>query len=162
MYARNRVAFSCFVYFALSVSAFAAETVKFKFVSPTLLGVGETFQVHLHIDPASQGISEVPFVIGYDPAVIEVQSVKPGGFLATGSLFNPSVDNIEGRIRVDVAPHSPVTKPPSDVLATVYFRVARRFVSTSVVGLTMAPVDTDGTGLPVDYPATLHIRNRSQ
>jgi hypothetical protein len=157
---RNCAVFSFFVYFALSVSAFAAETVRFKFVSPTLLGVGENFQVHLHIDPASQGISEVPFIIGYDPAVIEVQSVKPGGFLAKGSLFKPSIDNVEGRIRVDVAPHTHGEKPQSDVLATVYLRVARRFASTSIVGLTMAPVDTEGNGLPVDYPATLHIRNR--
>lgn len=162
MNARIRVVFSLCVCCVLSLSAFAAETVRFKFVSPTLLGVGETFQVHLYIDPASQGISEVPFVIGYDPAVIEVQSVKPGGFLASGSLFNPSVDKVEGRIRVDVTPHGPAAKPQPDVLATVSFRVTRRFASTSIVGLTMAPVDTDGTGLPVDYPATLHIRNRSQ
>lgn len=162
MNTRNKAVFFFFIYFALSVSAFAAETVRFKFVSPTLLGVGETFQVQLHIDPAGQDISEVPFVIGYDPAVIEVQSVKPGGFLVAGSLFKPSIDNVEGRIRVDVAPHNHEAKPPSDVLATVYFRVARRFASTSIVGLTMAPVDTDGNGLPPDYPATLHIRNRSQ
>lgn len=162
MNAKNRAAFSFLIYLALSATAIAAETVRFKFASPTLLGVGETFQVHLHIDPANQGISEVPFVIGYDPAVIEVQSVKPGGFLATGSLFKPSVDNVEGRIRVDVTPRNPAAKPQSDVLATVYFRVARRFASTSVVGLTMAPVDTDGVGLPADYPATLHIRNRGQ
>jgi hypothetical protein len=162
MNAKYRVVFSFFIYFALSVSALAAETVRFKFVSPTLLGVGETFQVHLHIDPANHGISEVPFVIGYDPAVIEVQSVKPGGFLANGSMFIPSVDNIEGRIRVDAAQHNNEAKTQSDVLATVYFRVARRFISTAIVGLTMAPVDTEGNGLPVDYPATLHIRNRSR
>jgi len=162
MNARNKTVFSFFICFALSASALAAETVRFKFVSPTLLGVGESFQVRLHIDPASQGISEVPFVIGYDPAVIEVQSVKPGGFLANGSMFKPSVDNAEGRIRVDAAPHNNEAKPHSDVLATVYFRVARRFTSTSIVGLTMAPVDTEGNGLPVDYPETLHLRSRSR
>lgn len=162
MNARDRAVFSFFIYCALSVSALAAETVRFNFVSPILLGVGETFQIHLHIDPANQGISEVPFVIGYDPAVFEVQAVKPGGFLANGSLFKPSVDTIEGRIRVDVAPHNPLAKPQSDLLATLYFRVVRRFASTSIVGLTMAPVDTEGNGLPVDYPATLHIRNRSR
>ena len=162
MNTKIKTAFSVFIYLALSVTAFAAETVRFKFVSPSQLSVGERFQVQLRIDPASQGISEVPFVIGYDPAVFEVQSVKAGGFLSAGSLFQPSVDNVEGRIRVDVSAHDPSLHPQSDVLAIMYFKVARRFASTSIVGLTMAPVDTDGNGLPVDYPATLHIRNRSR
>lgn len=145
---------------ALSAAAGAAETVRFAFAGPGAAAVGELVPVELRVDPAGQGISELPFIIGYDPDVLEVLSVEPGPFVGGGS-FQPDVDRDEGRIRVDAAPAPGATQPVPGVLATVVFKVSRRFSSTPIDGMTMAPVGLDGEGLPPEYPATLQLRYRS-
>lgn len=142
--------------------AFAAETVRFAFAAPSSVAIGQRFRVDLSIDPAGQGISETPFVIGYDPSVLEVLAVEPGQFLGSGADFRPEVDRDEGRIRVDAARRDGATSPAAGVLASVLFKVTRHFSSTAVVGMTMAPVSLDGRGLPPEYPSTLHLRNRGK
>lgn len=140
----------------------AAETVRFEFQGPTSVKVGERFRVQLRIDPAGQDVAEVPFIIGYDPVQLEVQSVIPGPFLGSQSsepTFNVEIDSGEGRIRVDAERRS-AARPAPDVLATVVFRALRRFSSTPVQGLTMAPVSAEGEGLPPAYPDPLNLRQR--
>lgn len=141
--------------------AASAETVRFAFAAPAAVGVDERFQVELRVDPAGQGISELPFIIGYDPDVLEVLSIEPGPFLGSGGDFRPEVDRDEGRIRVDAARQDGATHPAPGVLATVTFKVARRFSSTPIDGMTMAPVGLGGEGLPPEYPATLLLRYRA-
>ncbi|MDT3670682.1 MAG: cohesin domain-containing protein [Aromatoleum sp.] len=139
----------------------AAETVRFAFGAPSAVTLGESFPLELSVDPAGQGISELPFIIGYDPAVLEVLSVEPGPFLGRGGDFRPEVDREEGRIRVDAARSDGATSPAPGVLAKVTFKVAQRFTSTSIDGMTMAPVSLYGEGLPPEYPPTLHLRYRA-
>lgn len=149
----------------IAASVMAAETVRFTFSAPSSAGVGETFEVALHIDPVGQQVAQVPFIIGYDPSVLKVVSVEAGAFLGAGSgsvAFSPAVDGVEGRIRVDAATRDGLGRATPDVLATVTFRVIRRFVITPIQGMTMAPVTPEGEGLPPQYPDTFSLRFRGR
>lgn len=149
----------------LVTSVMAAETVRFTFRAPPLASVGEIFNVALYIDPAGQRVAQVPFIIGYDPAVLKVVSVEAGPFLGAGPsnvAFSPAVDSGEGRIRVDAASRDGQGRLAPDVLATVTFRVLRRFSTTPIQGMTMAPVTPEGEGLPPQYPETVSLRFRGR
>ena len=86
---------------------------------------GDTLEVEIAFKPAAWTVSGCEVVLGYDPAVLVVVGVQPGGFLGSDPIVGlKRMDNSAGEVTLAMARRGETPSScPAGVLATVSLSV---------------------------------------
>jgi general secretion pathway protein D len=135
-----------------------------RWQAPTQVKAGETFTVQLLATP-SQPVYGLSYVIGFDPAVIEVTNVAEGAFLKQGgadSVFSPRVDRSTGQVfvtnqRTGSATGAGAGASGSLVVLTLRARPASAPTQLQLLNLNAQGRDGVSVGMSMPAPAAITI-----
>lgn len=117
-----------------------AESFNVAWVAPSQLRSGEQFTAMLRLQSAGD-VASVPFVVAFDPEMLQVVSVAEGDFLRHGggqTQFSSRIDAQAGQIYVDATRESGAATGVGNV-ATVTFRAVRPVSETSLRLVSVSP-----------------------
>lgn len=116
--------------------------------------VGETFVLSLQAEGVS-GLTAFEAHLSFDPALLEVVSIQPGGFVQPDFIVQNIFDNTAGTIDYAAAQFSQPAAQGSGALLVIEFRA--RVSGKSVIGFRGTPAapegallaNTEGDAIPV-------------
>lgn len=101
------------------------------------VGPGDTFQVEIEVDSAEENLRAVNLQMGYDPAVLKVNSVTDNQLLGAGALVAPgSGDDGVGTITYGIASTAGPYAPVAGTMLTIEFEV-QAGAATGTYGLAL-------------------------
>jgi hypothetical protein len=103
--------------------------------------VGETFVLTLQVEGVS-GLTAFEAHLSFDPALLEVVSIQPGGFVQPDFIVQNIFDNTAGTIDYAAAQFSQPAAQGSGALLMIEFRA--RAGGKSVIGFRGTPAAPDG------------------
>lgn len=125
--------------------------------SESLVGLGRTGTINAFIEPNSENVSSIEFVINFDPQVIKVDDITPGAFFTNPGIGNPievvkTIDNSAGQI------HYALGFP----LGSGYFSTSSNVaavISFTTLGAGTSPLTYITTGNPHTKVSDINARN---
>lgn len=142
------------------VAAAVGSTTALRLQGPIQVKVGDLFAVQVVID-ADQPVTAAPFVLGFEPSMVQAVSVAEGDFLRQGSAPTSFASRVEAAGQVVVTSGRPgiTGATGSGTIATVNLRaVAALNSETKLTVVSATPVGPAARPIPVVMPAPLAIR----
>ena len=137
-----------------SPSSAGGNPLVFSWQGPATAKVGEQFKITLNAQ-TTQGVSRLPFLIGFDTTALKVEEVSEGDLLRQGnrqSTFSHEVDEASGQIFVELADTSQEGATGQGSLVTVTFQVISPKPQARLTLISASPGDKSGQILPFTLP----------
>jgi general secretion pathway protein D len=126
---------------------------------PNQAKVGDKISLTLNTQ-ATQGVSSLGFLVGYDPSVLKATDVVEGDFLKRGnaqSNFTKTIDQASGQILVDLSGASQEVASGSGSVVTLMFEVVGAKPQSEIAVSRITSAGAGGEALAFTAPSPYSI-----
>jgi len=142
-----------------AVQATEIRTMVLSWQGPNQAKVGDKVNLTLNTQ-ATQGLSSLGFLVGYDPSVLKATDVVEGDFLKRGnaqSNFTKTIDQASGQILVDLSGAGLDGASGSGSVVTLTFEVVGAKPQSEITVSRITPAGAGGEALAFTTPAPYSI-----